>query len=269
VRGERGTTRTAGVRLITHLLLFTACGVTPLTNHVKIGEEPFVIVVGEGPDRQTDLFAAPAGGGTFFRLTFSPPEERFPAIAPAGDKVAFLRAAGGRRGPPWALVILDLLTNGESVSLLPPEAGAPERVGWSRDGSRVVVSAGGFFARPVTSEERFLRGVPEDSSALADSVSRPLLGEPPRGVVRECASGGLCIVAATGEITPLDSGATGATRWGADSVGYFMGSAFEVRPLAGGTARRPAWTASPAGLRQLTHHPGPQVTTSRGVSGIR
>ena len=258
-----------GSRLLMAGLLASGCGVTPLTNRIKVGEEPFVIAVGEGPDGQTDLFSAPAGGGTFSRLTFSPPEERFPAIAPAGDKVAFLRAARGRSGPPWALVILDLLTNDEQTAPLPADAGEPERLGWSRDGSRVVVSAGGYFAVSVGDNGRTLAGVPGDSTALADSLSRPLLGEPVRGLVRDCANGGLCILAVTGEVTPLDGGARDAARWGADSVGYFLEGAFLVRPLAGGNSRRPVWTGSPAGLRQLTHHPGPQVTTSSGVSGIR
>jgi hypothetical protein len=39
----------------------------PLTNRIKIGDEAFVIGVGEGPDGQTDLYAAPAGGGAFTR----------------------------------------------------------------------------------------------------------------------------------------------------------------------------------------------------------
>lgn len=261
--------RPAIVTLIVYLPLLTGCGVTPLTNKIKIGEEAFVIGVGEGPDGQTDLFAAPAGGGTFSRLTFSPPEERLPAIAPGGDKVAFLRAAHGRSGPPWALVILDLMTNEEQAAPLPAEAGNPERLGWTRDGSRVVVSAGGYFVLTAADGSRVFGRIPEDSSALADSLSRPMLGQPARGMVRECANGGLCILAATGEVTPLESGATDAARWGADSVGYFLGGVFEVRPLSGGHSRRPPWTGAPSGLRQITHHPEPQVTTSSGVSGIR
>ena len=56
------------VRLTSHVSLLTgltACAVTPLSNRIRVGEEPFVIGVGEGSDAMTDLFAAPAGGGAF------------------------------------------------------------------------------------------------------------------------------------------------------------------------------------------------------------
>ena len=269
MRGERGLRRHGIIPLTSHLLLLTSCAVTPLTNRIKIGEEAFVIVVGEGSDSQTDLYAAPAGGGTFTRLTYNRPEERLPRISPDGGMVAFLRPGTGVSGPPWSLVILNLLTNGESVLALPEAGGEPRRLGWSRDGSRVVVSAEGYFVTAAPPAAPAFISFPADSQALADSITGELLGTPPRGIVRECGTGGLCILAETGELTPLDTGARDAVRWGADSVGYLLPGGFEVRPLAGGRSRRAAWAGAPALLRQLTHHPGAQVTTSSGVSGIR
>lgn len=266
--GTRRRTRWTD-HLATVCVLLTACqGVTPLTNKIKVGEESFVIAVGEGPDGQTDLFAAPAGGGAFTRLTFNRPEERFPRISPDGGMVAFLRAAKGVTGPPWSLVILNLLNNAERAMPLPADAGEPERLGWSSDGSRVVVFAQGYFVTSAGFAAAPLSRFPVDSVQEADSISRQLLGDPPSAMVRECMNGGLCIVARTGEITTLDTAARSAVRWGADSVGYFLPGGFEVRPLAGGHSRRPVWTDPPAHLRQLTQHPG-QVTTSSGVSGIR
>ncbi len=228
-----------------------------------------MIAVGEGSDGQTDLYAAPAGGGTFTRLTYNRPEERWPKISPDGGMVAFLRPAGGVRGPPWSLVILNLLTNGERVTPLPSDAGEPERLGWSGDGQRVIVSAQGYFLSAAAPAAAAFSRFPAESLAMADSLSRERLGDPPRGILRECVNGGLCILAATGELTRLDSAARDAVRWGPDSVGYFLPGGFEVRPLAGGHSRQPTWVGAPAGLRQLTHHPGAQVTTSSGVSGIR
>ena len=255
--------------LIVIVSALASCGVTPLTNRIKIGEEPFVIAVGEGPDGQTDLFAAPAGGGAFARLTFNRPPEKFPRISPDGGRVAFLRAANREPGPHWTLVILDLMNNGERVTPLPKDAGEPERLGWTRDGTRVVLSAQGYFVTAAPPLAAAFTRIPADSLALADSLSRELLGDPPHGIVRECMNGGLCIMAQTGEVTPLDSAARDAVRWGADSVGYFLPHGFEVRPLAGGHPRRPVWVGAPARLRQLTYYPGPQVTTTSGVSGIR
>ena len=251
-----------------HWLLVTACGVSPLTNKIDVGEEPFVVAVGEGPDSLTDLYAAPAGGGRFVRLTFNRPEERFPRLSPDGSMVAFLRASKGDKGPPWSLVVLNLRSSAESAAPLPEHAGEPERLGWSRDSRQIVVSAGGFLITPAPPEGLELRPIATDSLGLADSLSREILGEPPRGMIRECRHGGLCVLAETGELTLLDSTATGAVRWGADSLGYFLPDGFEVRPLGGGRSRRPVWTGAPARLRQLTHHPGtPRL--GGGPSGIR
>ena len=38
-------------------LALAGCGVTPLTNRINIGQEPFVIGVGEGSDGFSDLYA--------------------------------------------------------------------------------------------------------------------------------------------------------------------------------------------------------------------
>lgn len=270
MRGESVSPRWWVIPLTAHFFLLTSCaGVTPLTNRIQVGEESYVIGVGEGPDGQTDLFAAPAGGGSFTRLTFNRPEERFPSISPDGKAVAFLRARGGEHGPPWAVVILNLENNAERAMPLPAGAGNPERLGWDRGGTRVLVSAQGYFAMSAPPRPPEFARFPDDSSALADSLTRQMLGDPPQGMVRECMNGGLCILARTGELTLLDREARDAVRWGADSVGYFLPGGFEVRPLAGGRVRQPAWVGAPSRLRQLSHHPGAQVTTSSGVSGIR
>jgi hypothetical protein len=96
-------------RLTSHLsllLALTACAVTPLSRRIRVGEEPFVIGIGEGSDSMTDLFAAPAGGGEFLRLTFTRAEERLPR-SPEGPRRS---SAGGAGNPRWVLVVLDLRT---------------------------------------------------------------------------------------------------------------------------------------------------------------
>src|SRR4030095_5702972 len=93
---------------------------TPLSNRIAVGEEPFVIGVGEGPDRQTGRYAASASGGTFLRLTFTRLEERLPALSPDGLRVAFFRVNPGDSAAGWALVIYDLRRNGERSAPLPP-----------------------------------------------------------------------------------------------------------------------------------------------------
>ena len=234
--------------------VLTACSVTPLTNKIRAGEEPFVIGVGEGSDRRTDLFAAPAGGGAFTRLTFTRAEEHAPSLSPSGTTVAFLR----RTGPDdanWSLVILDLLNNRESVAPIPRAAGTPVSVGWSGDGTRVVVRAQGYLASFSPPRAVWLRAVSLDSVAWADSLTSGLLGDPPRARIGSCGPDVWCVI--SGADTTRLEGVSGAIPWGTDSMGYFTGSpsaaVWEVRPLGGGRTRRPVWTDAPDGLRELTY----------------
>ncbi len=243
-------------------LLIAGCAVTPLTNKISVGEDPFVIGVGEGPDSLTDLFAAPAGGGAFVRLTFTRAEERGPRLSPDGLVVAYLRHTPG--GSDWSLVLLDLLRNSEHSAPIPPAAGTAVGLGWSPTGDRVVVRAGRYLATrapgPIVLE-------PIDSIA-GDSLVSERVGAERQGVIRACAGGGgLCVVVGDA-VTPLGPERSGAIRWGADSLGYFEAGNFEVRPLLGGYARRPAWSGRPAHLRELSYNEG-QVTTRTGVSGRR
>jgi len=253
-----------GYRLLVtgYWLLVTGCAVTPLTNKIDVGEDPFVIGVGEGPDSLTDLFAAPAGGGAFVRLTFNRAEERGPRLSPDGLIVAYLRHS--KAGSDWSLVLLDLVRNTEHSTRVPSDAGEPVGLGWSPAGDRIAVQAGRYLTTrapgPIVLE-------PIDSIA-GDSLVRERLGAEREGMIRACAAGGgLCVVVGDA-VTPLGPERTGAIRWGGDSLGYFTGGNFEVRPLTGGYARRPTWTGLPTHLRELTYHGG-QVTTRSGVSGRR
>ena len=233
-----------------HCSLFTACTLTPLTNKISVGEEAFVVGVGEGSDSATDLFAAPAGGGNFVRLTFNRAEERAPRFAPSGARVAYLRRSPG--SPRWALVVLDLVNAAEQSVAVPTEAGKPERLGWSSDGARVMLKANGYYATATPPERMALR--PVDSAALAgaDSATRELLGSSREGLIEPC--GALLCVMVGDAVTSLEPGVSGAIRWGADSVGYFSSGEFQVRPLTGGLTRRPVWEGLPSRLRELSYH---------------
>ena len=234
-------------------ILLAACNVTPLTNKIDVGNDPFVIGVGEGADSLTDLWAAPAGAGSFARLTFNRAEERAPRLAPEGRRVAYLRRTRG--DPRWFLVFLDLASNAERALALPGDAGEPERPGWSADGARVVLRIGGAYYATATppAPGNLVRLGPEEHAA-ADSLTRERLGPAHEGLVESCEAT-LCVRVA-GLVTSLGPAVRGAVRWGPDSVGYFRGDGFAVRPLGGGRARLLDWKAAPAGLRELTHHPG-------------
>jgi len=254
VTGDRwGWGRTGYWLLVTgHVLLAAACTVTPLTNKISVGEEAFVIGVGEGPDSLTDLFAAPAGNGAFARLTFNRAEEHLPRLAPDGLRVAYLRRARGQSS--WTLVILDLLSNAEQTSAVPLESGPTGGLGWSLDGTQVVLRTGEgrYYSMNATGSGK-ARLVPIASGLVvqADSLTRELLGPAREGLVRAC--GGELCVAVGDSLTPLGAGVSGAIRWGPDSVGYFSNGRFEVRPLAGGVPRRPGWKEVPGQLREITY----------------
>jgi hypothetical protein len=234
-------------------LLLAGCAVTPLSNRIQAGQDAFVIGVGEGADAQTDLFAAPAAAGAFYRLTFTRAVERLPRLSPSGTAVAFVRS-DPRDTTRWSLVALDLRTTGERTVPLPPGAAGPLRLGWHPDGRVVVRTSTGYLMLPPGGDR--LLPVPPDGVPGADSLTRELLGEPPAAMVVDCPEGGLCIEAANGETGSLGAGVRDAIRWGADSIGYFSARGFEVRPLAGGPPRQPAWSRPPGRLRSLTHHGG-------------
>ena len=243
--------------LTANCLLAVACSVTPLTNKIRVGEEPFVIAVGEGPDSMTDLFAAGAGPGAFVRLTFNRAEERTPRLSPSGSAVAFLRRA--ENTDLWSLVVLDLVTNREETAPMPKGAGKPQAVGWSRGGDLVLVKAYGYLVSPVPPRALWLRVVGLDSTAWADSLSSELLGGPPtaRAGICRLPETGYCVFAGGGgEATRLPTATGAPIRWGPDSLAYPTAAGLEVRPLAGGRARHPIWNSSPSRLRDFTYHPG-------------
>jgi hypothetical protein len=236
-----------------HGLLLAGCAVTPLSNRIQAGQDAFVIGVGEGADAQTDLFAAPAAAGPFYRLTFTRAVERLPRLSASGTAVAFFRS-DPRDTTRWSVVALDLRTTTERTAPLPRGDATPLRLGWHPDGGVVVRTSGGYLILPARGDT--LLPVPPAAVPGADSLTRELLGEPPAAMVIDCPQGGLCIEAANGETGALGAGVRDAIRWGTDSIGYFSSRGFEVRPLAGGQPRQPAWSRPPGRLRNLTHHGG-------------
>ena len=112
------------------VLLGGCRGVSPLGQRIPVGTGPIAIVVGEGADRQTDLFAFDAAGGEVVRLTFTRGREAALSLHPAGVVVAFLRRdAGVNDSGPAALVALNLINSSEREAPVPAEIGVARRVG--------------------------------------------------------------------------------------------------------------------------------------------
>jgi hypothetical protein len=241
------------------LLVLSACGVTPLTNKIDVGTDAFVIGVGEASDGMTDLFAAPADGGTMARVTFNRLQEQVPRLSGSGTLLVFLRSSPVETTDPEPeIVVLDLRSMAERRARLPRESGHAVAVAWlSGDTAIAVRTDGAIWSRaapPASARFTRLTGV---DSARADSALSVLLGDPPRATVVDCEGGsGVCVRTEPGETSILDSTATAPLRWGADSIAYLRGGSLTVRPLAGGRARVPSWQSAVTRFRELTYHAG-------------
>jgi hypothetical protein len=210
-----------------------------------------------GNGLSSDLYAVRADGGSAVPLTYSPIAELAPALAPDGAALAFLRGRSLRDSTPTTLWVLNLLSGADRELRLPRDAGAPGRVGWSRDGrSLVVQTEKGVYrlsAPPNNPEPRLLRGL---ERAAAESSLAVLLGDPVFARVVPCNTSELCVAGDTGSPGFLARGAQQAVRWGKDSVALLIGTRVEIRPLGPGRPRRLSWTSLPKNPREMTFFEG-------------
>lgn len=242
-------------------LLLSGCrGVSPFGERIPVGTGPFAVVVGEGPDGQTDLFALEASGGEVVRFTFTPGREAAPALHPAGVVVAFLRR-DPRLGDSSAatLVALNLINSSEREVAVPGEIAVARRVGWSRDGTRLyVLGDSGIVVGAAPPAPMTLARVDTTSGgwADADSATAVLLGTPAFARLETCAKDCIssaampwCVVAKNGLKTELGR-VVSPFRWGGDSVAYVEGPELVVRPLGGGRSRVVDWSRAPSRPRE-------------------
>ena len=229
---------------------------SPLSNRIKVGEEPFVIFVADGEEGNGDLFAVPAAGGTAFQVTFTRVDESRPALSPDGSVVAFAR--GGFRGDAPVSVALLNLVNGAERRIDLPQGADVQRISWSPDGTEIFIrTAAGTFASAAPPGSPVLHVVPASDAAIADSALAVLLGNPPFAAAGPCAAGpGLCALGGSSE-TLLDAEGRDPLRWGGDSVAFFVDNSLVVRPLGAGRVRRVAWSRVPGRPREASYTPGP------------
>ena len=241
----------AGVAL---LLGTVACRGTlsPLSNKINAGQEPFFVFVADGEDGLGDLFAAKPEGGTPFQFTFSRVDEALPALAPGGTMVAFVRTRAPGDTTPGNLVVMNLVNGAErSVQLA---GNTVDALAWSADGATIYARRGeAIFTLPAPPAKGELTPVAPGDAAIADSAFRVLLGDPPLGEAVACAGGpGICAHLASGEVQPLSATGTHPTRWPGDSVAYLEDGTWIVRPLGGGTERTIRFTRPVANPRAVS-----------------
>jgi hypothetical protein len=243
----------AGAALGTLALAGCSGTLPPLRGQIEVGREAYAIVVA-GAAGGGDLYAVRATGGPVIPITFSSVGEMRPSLSPDGLRVAFLRGRAVADTTPGSVWVMSLLTGDEREVELPRGAGAPGRVGWSRDGAALTVAAGSSLYRAAPAAGAYdAEPVPAAGRAAAESSLAVLLGDPVFARVTPCAeAGALCVTGDTGAPGLLAEDARDAARWGPDSVAFLTGSRLEVRPLGPGLARRIEWSELPGPARELT-----------------
>jgi hypothetical protein len=241
-------------------LLLAACehGFLPLGGRFEVGRDPMVIFVGGEASAGGDLYALQADGGGAIPLTFSVVGELRPSLSPDGGQVAFLRAGTLADTLPASVWVLNLVNGAERQVRLPLAAGRPEQVGWSADGSALVIRAsGGIYRAPAPPARGEALAVAGPARTAAESSLAVLLGNPAFARVVPCADpADLCVLGDSGAPALLAKHAGEAARWGEDSVAYLEGGRLVVRPVGPGHARVVRWSSVPERPRQLTVFPG-------------
>lgn len=233
----------------------------PLKGEIAIGQDAYGIFVG-GDDYASDLYAYDPSRHAILPLTYTAVAELAPALAPQGTHVAMLRAGTLRDSMPGTAWVLDLRNGAERELRLPRRTGVPRRIGWRRDGAAIFVAAdSGIYRFDAPFGHVKAVAVQGAEGAVADSSFAVLVGEPVFAEVVRCKDqDGLCVVNDSGVPDVLELGAHDPVRWGADSVGYFIRDALEVRPLGPGRARRAEWPNPPLRPRAMTFFPGRPTT---------
>lgn len=241
------------------VLLLTACRVSlsPLQNQLAPGQEPFAVFVAQGEGDTGDLYAVAGGGGVTYPVTFTRVREFAPSLSPSGVMLAFIRE--GKAGDPSTrhAVVMNLLSGSERR--FPALASAVEALAWRADGGALFLRAGdAIYEAPAPPAKGAPRLLDSAETVAADSAFDVLLGAPAFARAVECPEVGVCVELPSGERSVMDPAGRGAARWGDDSVGYFRGNDFVVRPLGAGRERELRFTPPRVDPRELTYFPGPR-----------
>lgn len=239
------------------LLSLAACTLPPLRGRVRVGTDPYAVIVAKGSGG-TDLFAIHGGTGEAIALTFSPVRELGPALSPDGAAVAFLREPAVPDSTAPTIWVMNLLSGTErELEPAGPAADPPERVAWAPDGQALYVTTG----RGIWRYGMPPGGPPEPLAlsrrAEADSAFMVLLGLPAFARAEPCEGGtGVCVVTGSGaELLAAD--AESPARWGNDSVAFVRAGRIHVRPLGGGASRTVQTAPERLVTGAITYFPGP------------
>ncbi len=218
-----------------------------------MGHDPYFVIVGEGIDHHTDLFAVPADGGDVAQFTFTPLTESDPQLTPNGDVVAFLRSNDAMPTTPPRVVLMNLLSGGELPVHLPDSAGVPVALAWNDDASLLYVrTTRGLWETAARPGATTVTRVVTADTARADTMLTVWLGAPRFARAIACAGGGVCVIGPRGDTADIAPEGHDPVRWGGDSVAWIEHGALKVRSLGPGVGRRITWNRGPDHPRQPT-----------------
>jgi len=249
------------------VVAMAACRVSlsPLQNRIDIGQETFVVFVGDGEGGRGDLYAVKADGGRVYPVTYTRLHETRPALSPDGVMLAFLRGRRAGDSTDYRVVVMNLLNGAEREVFTAEEGRAPLNLGWHPTSPLLyIATTGGVLQATVPPEPLTVTAAAE--RAVADSALSVLLGSPAFARVAPCATGaGMCVVPRSGSEQLITEDAADIVRWGGDSLAYVTGGGarLRIRPLGGGRSRDLRWVDPPA-------HPRlPTVFNVGGAAGQR
>lgn len=241
------------------VIAVAACSFTPLTNRVDLGNDDFVVFVGEGVDGNTDLFVSLASGGSVTQLTYTGSVEMLPRLSPDGGVLAFFRSRDTTAGSPRALIVMNLLSASERRLDIPDGSGVPTALGWSADGTAVYLRLRtGTWRVAAPPAPQQLITVTGAELLAADTAVGTWLGTTRFAEAVLCPGGGVCVTGPRGDTIEIAPRGASPLRWGADSVAWFEGDNLIVRGLGPGPARRVTWRRAPNSPRDATYAPGLQ-----------
>jgi len=244
--------RTFAAALMVAGIVACRVSLSPLQNRIEVGQETFVVFVGDGEGDQGDLYAVKAGGGSVYPVTYTRLHETRPALSPDGVMLAFLRGRRAGDSTDYRVVVMNLLNGAERVVFTGEEDRAPVALGWHPSDRVLYVSTtGGVLEATVPPGPLTVTAAAD--SAVADSSLSVLLGRPVFGRVSPCSTGaGMCVVPWSGSEQLITEDAADIVPWGGDSLAYVTGTRFRIRPLGGGRSRDLRWVDPPANPRLPT-----------------
>lgn len=237
------------------LLLLAGCrgSLSPLSNKIEVGKDPYMVFTADGEGGVGDLFASPLQGETQFQVTFSRVDERLPALSPDGSMLIFVRSKFPGDTGDVSVVVMNLL-NGAERQMPLPAGFHPQATAWAADGQHLYLrGAAGVLAAAAPPARGTFEPVDPAGRSAADSALAVLLGDPPLAEVVPCPSGaGVCARLGNDSVVTVAEEGASPVQWPGDSIAYLEKDAWTVRPLAGGKTRVIHWLRPPSHIRELT-----------------